>query len=406
MQTIVFLGSNKSGSSRDAVFSAANLGYFIVLLTDREKFIEQRDEFSDVDLMILMQDLLDENKVKEKISYLESQGKEIKACISLIDPFVYLAAKITADLDLAPLSVEALKLMGNKIDVRKELSSIDVNPFFISYQNESIDEFVENYKEHLPLVIKPPVSNGSKDVLLVETIDQFRNGLTFLKDKLSNSPILMEGYINGPQYIIEVVCYESTVHIVGVVEQEISHHDRFIITGYNFPALLNEEDYENLQISVSKIVSHLNLQNGSCHLEMRSINGKWKLIEINPRISGGAMNRIIKEATGINLTNEIIKLYLGKEPSFEKKKKLYVSAQFSTIETRGTLLRVTGRNRASKYPGVKEVYVKPRKGAVINKPQSLGDRYAYVIAVSEDPEEVKRIAKSAVNEIKFLINPM
>jgi hypothetical protein len=53
MQTIIFLGSNKSGSSREALKAAKILWYFTVLLTDREKWIkQQRKEFTDVHQMI------------------------------------------------------------------------------------------------------------------------------------------------------------------------------------------------------------------------------------------------------------------------------------------------------------------------------------------------------------------
>ena len=34
----------------------------------------------------------------------------------------------------------------------------------------SIQQFVEENQRHLPLILKSPISNGSKDVLLVETM--------------------------------------------------------------------------------------------------------------------------------------------------------------------------------------------------------------------------------------------
>ena len=55
MKTIIFIGSNKSGSSREAIKAAERLGFFTVLLTDREIFLENRLDFPDVHQMVFME---------------------------------------------------------------------------------------------------------------------------------------------------------------------------------------------------------------------------------------------------------------------------------------------------------------------------------------------------------------
>ena len=93
MQTIVFLGSNKSGTSRDAIKAAEELGYYTVLLTNRERFMKQRNEFPDVKQMIYVENV-DRRNSKEQITILQQQGKHICCCISFIDPYVHLAATL------------------------------------------------------------------------------------------------------------------------------------------------------------------------------------------------------------------------------------------------------------------------------------------------------------------------
>jgi biotin carboxylase len=140
-------------------------------------------------------------------------------------------------------------------------------------------------------------------------------------------------------------------------------------------------------------------------LEMRWVKEEWKLIEINPRMSGGAMNQIIIEGIGINLVKEIIKMNLGQEPDITNTKNNHVYAHFITVNAKGRLLKVTGKNRALSYEGVKEVFIKPRKGNILTPPLSMGDRYAYVIASANTPNEAKRIALTAAKEIKFYLEP-
>ncbi|MBL4951624.1 ATP-grasp domain-containing protein [Neobacillus sp. YIM B02564] len=407
MQTIVFIGSNKSGTSREALFVSTNMGYYTVLLTNRKSFIRQRKEFSEVQQMIYVEDLLDKNIVLSIIQELQQKNKQIEAVISFIDPFVALAAELSQQLGIVQLSTKALSLIENKSLVRKHITELPVSPKHIIYHiDKPIDEALQQLENSFPLVLKSPVSNGSKDVLPVNSVAELMKGLQYLKKRIPNDVILIEEYLDGPQYLIEVMVVNGEISIIAVIEQEILNGARFIVTGYNYPALLNIDESEKLETAVFKIIRHLQLTNGTCHLEMRNVRGEWKLIEINPRMSGGAMNRIIEEGTGINLVKETIKLFLGLKPNLKKTVMNYVYAKYITIHSLGKLIKITGKNRALKHDEVKMVYVKPRKGAILRKPQSMGDRYAYVIAVADSAEKAKKTANKAAAEIKFYLEPL
>jgi biotin carboxylase len=407
MQTIVFIGSNKSGTSRDALCISTSMGYYTVLLTNRKEFIKQKDEFPEVQRMIYVEDLMDKEIIVSIIRDIENDQKQICAVISFIDPFVSFAARLTKELGLFQMSTDALAIMEDKTYFREHLKMLAVSPRFVVFDGEeSIQNCTREYQDNLPLILKPPVSNGSKDVLLVETIAEFKDGLDYLMKKFPAFSVLIEEYLIGTQYLIEVMVRNGKISTAAIIEQEVLNGERFIITGYSFPAALEDEILEDLQIAVLSIIQALGLENGTCHLEMRLVDRDWKLIEINPRMSGGAMNRIIQEGTGINLVKETIKLFLGEEPSLEAVKRMHVYAHFLTINARGRLIKVTGKNRAANIDGVKEVFVKPRKGAILTRPYSLGDRYAYVIASADTPEQAKEIALTASKEIKFYLEPL
>lgn len=407
LKSIVFIGSNKSGTSREALNIAKQMGYYTILFTDRAKFLQQREEFPDVHLMIFLKDLIKKESVLNEIKRLVEKGYDVKACLSLVDPFVSIASQLAKELGLHQLSSEALYKMENKTRFRKALKGHSFTPFFSVYdKTQSIDSFIRQTKDHLPLVVKSPESNGSKDVILVNTIDELRKELLTVQKRKTTVPLLVEEYLIGPQYLIEVIVHESKVSIVAIIKQEITNRKRFIITGYQFPAQLKSNELYMLEKSICEIVKTLGLVNGPCHLEMRFVNGEWKLIEINPRISGGAMNQIILHGTGINLVKETIKLNLGKEPSFEKTKFQFVYAHYVIIQRRGVLIKVTGKKRAQRHKGVIDVYIKPRKGKILTPPLSMGDRYAYVLATGETEEEAQRNALNAAKQIRFFLEPM
>ena len=149
MKTIIFIGGNKSGSSREAIKAAERLGFFTVLLTDREIFLENRLDFPDVHQMILME-LSDYDLVKEKIREIQEQGKIVEAILSFIDPFVHVAAKLSKEFGLTSVSPYLLVMMEDKVLTRELLKDLPVSPYFARYgKNESWKTLSINKKGYI-----------------------------------------------------------------------------------------------------------------------------------------------------------------------------------------------------------------------------------------------------------------
>jgi len=404
MDTIVFIETNKSGSSREAIKAAEKLNFFTVLLTKKTKFINERTIFPDVHQMIFT-DINDYDNIITTIEKLIKSGKNIKGIFSFIDPYVYMAARLSEKFCSNIVSTKAIHHMENKILTRNVLKDLSISLNYSIYKpTESLSSFFKkNNKINFPLIVKSPKSTGSKDVLLVKNKDQLILSIQNLLNKLPNEEILLEEYIDGPQYLVEILVQDGKVHIIAVIEQEITFFERFIVTGYSLLGRVEKRLYNSLFNAINSVIQAFNMKNGACHLELRRIDNVWKLIEINPRISGGAMNDIIEIGHGINLVQETIRLMLGNKPSLVKKHYKYVYAHYLTVKSTGKLIRVTGKNRSSKYPGVEKVFIKPKKGTTLKPPTSMGHRCGYVLAAADFKAEAKKIALEAAKEISFEI---
>jgi biotin carboxylase len=401
LRTVVFIGLQKSGSSREAVRAAESLGYFTVVFTDKKGYLLQRDEFPDVHKMMFI-DLYDEIAIQNNIKNLEKQGLVIEAIMSFVDAYVHTAAVLCNQFCHTNMPIKAISKMENKILTQKFLQDTEFGiKHGIYYRGQALDLFMEKHKLDFPVIIKSPSSTGSKDVLKAETHSELINHIERLNRKYPDSPILFEEYIDGQQYLVEVLVYNGDIHIVAVVEQEITFGKRFIVTGYSLLAQIPQDLFENLSYAISNILEKLQFSNGSCHFELRMQDDQWKVIEINSRIAGGAMNKMIEAAYGINLVEQIIKVWIGKKPLLKHNHEKFIFTQYKTVSKTGTLQKVTGKERALQHEGVVDVYIKPRKGALLHPPLSMGDRYAYVLASGSTIEEAKGIAIAAANEIEF-----
>ncbi|QGG51175.1 ATP-grasp domain-containing protein [Lysinibacillus pakistanensis] len=398
LKTIIFIGTNKSGSSREATRAAEKMGFFTVLFTNNEKQLQQRRAYPDIHKMILV-DTSKIEDMKDEIYKLTKSGLEIKTIVSFVDPYVHIASILCDEFCDNYTSSTAIEMMEDKEKTRNYLKNQSYSPkFFLIKPHESIPTNLE-----FPLIVKSPKSTGSKDVLLAKDSSQLNDHLRYLRNKNLGETIMIEEYIDGPQYLVEAIVYKRQPHVIGIVEQEITQGKRFIITGYGVLVKAPSDIQAGLEEVLQSIVTIFNIENGALHLELRLTKNGWKLIEINPRISGGAMNNMIFAAFGFNLVEETLKLLLGEPPNIQPRHKKFVYTKYVIVESKGILERVIGRTRASKSPGVVDVYVKPRRGTLLTPPLSMGHRYAYVIAEGTTLSEAKQNAVNAAREIKFIL---
>jgi biotin carboxylase len=402
MQTIVFIETNKSGSSRDAIKAAEKMGYFTVLFTSRKKTIEQRKEYPDVHEMYY-DELTNLDRLRSSIDKLVNAGKRVKAIVSFVDSYVYLASLLSEEYCNSKIPAKAVDIMENKVKTRLTLNDNRYNPqYVIFHKTESLDELIAQQKQYLPVIVKSPSSTGSKDVFLVSTINELEKRIKQLQMMCPNEQILIEEYLEGTQYLIEALVYDNEVMIGAIIEQEITKKQRFIVTGYSVLADVSTEQLNELKNIITSLITDLGFTNGSLHVEIRHTNkGEWKVIEVNPRMSGGAMNQMLNAAFGINYVEETLKIWLGIKPSLNRTKNKYTFTKYLTLAASGILEKVTGKKKATNCPGVVDVYVKPRRGSRLSLPYSMGNRYAYVIAAANTKEKAFEYANNAAKQIQF-----
>ncbi|HJV31794.1 MAG TPA: ATP-grasp domain-containing protein [Bacillales bacterium] len=400
MNSIIFIETNKSGSSREGIRAAKKNGYKVHLLTNRRSFLEQRDEFPDVDEMYFCH-LKNKEHIIAQIDEIQKKHS-VEIIISFIENYVTLAAELHNRFCHNIISEHAYNVMKDKLQTRIQLHGNPYTPYYFIYKkNDPLKTLLSEIKQLYPLILKSPSSSGSKDVYLINNEYQMINRIQYLQRKNPNEDLLIEEYLEGPQFNVECMVHKGEIFIAAIIEQEITKQNKFIVTGYSISSDVEESVTESITDITKSILTDLQMENGNCHLELRLVKGEWKLIEINPRISGGVMNRLIEEAYGFNYAEEILRVYRGLQPSLIKKYEKCIFVQYSLVDYIGTLIEVTGVKSAKKMPGIIEVFIKSSKGQILSPPLSMGHRYGYVIAHGSSKDEAKTRAIQASEQIKF-----
>lgn len=402
MESILFIESARSGSSREALAAATLLGFKTVLLTRKKQFLRQFDEST----QIYCVDHINERVIRNTIQALRQQGYTIRAIMSFVDSYVSMAATLSNEFCQSAISVEALKVLENKCETRNVLRT---NATFFTYEAfipSAIQPSFYTAERSFPQILKKAISNGSKDLFKIETAEQLEAVIDNILTMNSHEQWLLEEYVEGPQYIIELAVCKGIPTIIAIIQQQITHDVTFVVTGYEVCMTIEQKMYEELLSAVEDILRAIGLHHGTCHLEMRYTDLGWKLIEINPRMSGGAMNRMVEEAFGISIVEETIKLFIGEEPDFHKKKMQPVYTSYITLAKAGYLLQIEGAEQAKTTPGLIEVHVSAAIGSLMTPALSMGCRYGYVMAKGITQEEAKNRAEHAANLLTFYLEPI
>ncbi|MEZ7173107.1 ATP-grasp domain-containing protein [Sporosarcina sp. OR05] len=402
MESILFIESARSGSSREALAAATRLGFTPILLTCKKRFLCQFDASTQIYCL----DHINERVIRETIQELRQKGYMIRAIMSFVDPYVSMAATLSNEYCQSAISVEALKVLENKCETRNVLRTNSTSISYEAFIPSAIQPSFSTTDRKFPQILKKATSNGSKDLYKIETAEQLEAVIEKITMTNGYEQWLLEDYVEGIQYIIELAVYEGIPNVIAIIQQEITHDVTFVVTGYDVCMTIEPKMEKELTSAVDEIIRDIGLYHGTCHLEMRYTDRGWKLIEINPRIAGGAMNRMVEEAFGISIVEETIKLFIGKEPDYHKKKMQPVYTSYITLAKAGYLLQIEGAEQAKSTPGMIEVHVSAAIGSLMMPPLSMGCRYGYVMAKGITQEEAKNRAEHAANLLTFYLEPI
>ncbi|MDX8507293.1 ATP-grasp domain-containing protein [Mesorhizobium captivum] len=258
----------------------------------------------------------------------------------------------------------------------------------------------------LPVVLKPTVGHGSIGVRLCRDANELAEHTTYLLGENhmwpSSSPrILVEEFAQGPHFSADIM----GAQIVGICAVEDGPPPHFVCRGYTHPASLTDEEYKRISRVSLSCMQALNLGWGPSFVELAWTARGPVVIEVNPRLAGGANPRLVQRSCGIDLVAEHLKLVIGEGLNLRRTHSQAAGVRFLIADRNGTLDRIRGDLRAAEIPGVVEVdlYVGP-KTPIVRK-GDYRDRMGHVIAVSPSQTRTAAILQSAVDLISWSISP-
>lgn len=289
-------------------------GYKIILLRKEISF----DEIFDVDIPVEI-DLNDEEAVLEKCLQLTNQ-LEVISVFTMNEYRIPLASKISEMLQLKyQLPYEASLRCRNKKMARQKLNEAGVGE--VQYRLVTSDSNLESQLQGMdfPLIVKPSNDSGSKNVYLCQNESEITTAIKHIVKSKKNivgqtidSDILIEEFLDGPEFSIESVTVNGQTTIIGITKKLVTPYPLSIEVGHDFSANLNTNEENEIKRLVEQSLAALDVDFAVTHTEVKLTEKGPRIVEVNARPGGDEIPHLVKAVTGVDLKALAFLVTLGK----------------------------------------------------------------------------------------------
>ncbi|GHE73699.1 pyridoxal-phosphate dependent enzyme [Streptomyces vinaceus] len=399
---LLFVEANTSGTGVQALGTAAALGLTAVLLTsDPDRYAGATES----GCQIVVCDTNDVSSLRRTVQE-RFRREDIAGVTTTSDFYVPTVAGLADWLGLPGNDEAAANRCRNKAELRRTLDAAGVPQPRFAVVTDAARTAEAVASVGLPCVVKPADDSGSNDVLLCTTADQaaaHAARILAVETNVRGLPtartVLVEEYLDAPEYSVEMFSHGDEVTCVGVTAKYLTGLPYFVESGHVFPAPLPDAERASLAEAVTRALKATGMRFGPTHTEVKLTAQGPAVIEINPRLAGGMIPELIRLATGSDLLEQQIRAAAGLPVDLAARRSGHAGIRFLLADRPGTLASVDGIAEALAADGVERVTVTATPGRSVRPPRNAYDRLGHVIASGDDPENVSAALDAARREI-------
>jgi biotin carboxylase len=173
----------------------------------------------------------------------------------------------------------------------------------LDYNVGYIHEFkVDKLPMCLPFIVKPLDGFGSKNVFLINHIDEWKEWYVKGNRDYPNIKWILEPFIDGPEYSVETVSSNGNHFILGVTKKETTGSPNFIEIGHSVPGITSWDFYKKALDITETSLNVMGIQYGPGHIEIKWDNkeSKFVIIEMHTRPGGDYIPYLHTLSSGID----------------------------------------------------------------------------------------------------------
>ncbi|TBX39864.1 ATP-grasp domain-containing protein [Lactiplantibacillus paraplantarum] len=359
---------------------------------------------------LLIADIRDSDSVLKAIQ--NSNYQQFDAIIPATDYVTAVTAKVAEKLGMFGNSYFATKCARNKDLARLQYAQKGV-PSAKFAVVKTIDEALKASKRiGFPLILKPTNTASSIDVFYVQNEQQLRSRfvqISQLKQSYMHFKVrqeyILEEFMSGPEFSVELFLSNDEIAFVEVTEKHTTKPPYFVELMHVFPTTVGVEYKKEIINTAYSAVRALGFHNGPTHVEVKLTDTGARVVEVNGRPGGDNITSdLIKDAYGIDIFKETVKLYLNKTVTIKPTRHDAAAISFLFSNCEGRFEAVQGLDCIEATQGFQRLKIEVSSGDNVVSPTSSDDRIGYYILSGPNANKLKEIIDSLSTKVNVIVN--
>ncbi|MFC1521425.1 MFS transporter [Elusimicrobiota bacterium] len=358
---------------------------------------------------------------------------KVDGVVNFMDTNVILNVRIAKRLGLTRHAVYGVQYAKDKSAMRGVTGDKPYATKF--YDVESIDDIkfaIE--RTGLPAVIKPPMAAASRGVYVVHSLSQARaiyrqinewvkslseekRKVYFPKfDETKGQPVLVEEFLTqsasdkrkgSDEVDIEMLVQDGQIKFAAIGDNFHATEGDHRETINSHPSRLSWIKKRKLMNMAKDVVKQLKLENGSVHLEAMITKNGPRIIEVNPRMGGTLTNTLVKEAWGVDLVEENVKIALDVPiPDRTKIKPIKtVIGRWFFSQTKGKVARLRGFENFEGNEGYDLRLTKKEGDEIGGREAGYAGSVGFALISGKNYKQAKTRLNKLLEETEFEVEP-
>ncbi|GAA3196361.1 MULTISPECIES: ATP-grasp domain-containing protein [Streptomyces] len=316
-------------------------------------------------------------------------------------------AHLARDLGLPAASAAAMRACRNKTVARDLFARHGVPSAASMTATTLLEAGLATMTLGYPAVIKPASYFGSIGVVRVDRPEELPGAFEFAmagaRRSRADTSVLVEEFLDGPEVSVECVTHRGVTVAVAVTRKQLGPY--FSEVGHTVDA--TDPLLAEVAPVAAAAIKALGITDGVQHVEMRLVDGRPRLIEVNGRIGGDMIGRLVHLATGIDLPRAAADLACGTAPDLTPTRREAAGIRMLYPPASGTLTqRQINEQFADGTPWLRQVQWTSQIGDRLVLPPEgtlFTARAGFYLVTGRDTAEVEERLDSAADEITVTV---
>lgn len=229
---------------------------------------------------------------------------------------------IAQEMNLPGINYASAKMIKNKAQVRKCLYEAKADDTGYSYEIDSLESIPKILpKIKFPVMMKPVDGSGSRGASKVERAEDFTKAAEFAMNGSITHRAVAEPFIDGKEYGVESFVDNGEIHVLAVMQKDMTKPPFYAELGHAIPSGLDEELESKVKECVRRALLALNVNHGSVNMDLLiTKEGNVHIVDIGARMGGNLIgSHIIPIGTGIDYMGNMIRAAVDDETCWKSK---------------------------------------------------------------------------------------